>query len=116
MNEVSGVKILVGILVWNRRRNDPISTCGCLAGLAGNALTSKTDRTVTPITSPQWLPGHSTLGAINTQGKLMSNLKLDPPVRHPIWPAAVVIFGFSLSAVWVGLLGYGLIKLVEYAI
>ncbi|MGA7683109.1 MAG: hypothetical protein WCA54_23290 [Pseudolabrys sp.] len=46
----------------------------------------------------------------------MSNLKLEPPVRHPIWPAAVVIFGFSLSAVWVGLLGYGLIKLVEYAI
>ena len=46
----------------------------------------------------------------------MSNLKLESPVRHPIWPVAVVIFGFSLSAVWVGLLGYGLIKLVEYSI
>ena len=71
---------------------------------------------MTPLTSAQGLAGHSALEAINTQGKLLSNLKLEPPVRHPIWPVAVVIFGFSLSAVWVGLLGYGLIKLVEHAI
>jgi len=37
--------------------------------------------------------------------------------RHePFWPAAVIVFGLSLTASWAILLGYGLIKLVEYAI
>jgi hypothetical protein len=55
------------------------------------------------------------VGAINEQGS-MSNLALEVPVRHSVWPVAVIIFGISLSAAWVGLLGYGLIKLFEYAI
>jgi len=33
--------------------------------------------------------------------------------RDPFWPQAVVVFGFSLTASWAILLGYGLIKLIE---
>jgi hypothetical protein len=38
--ELAQAGIGAGILVWNCRRNDPVNTCGCLAGLVGNALTS----------------------------------------------------------------------------
>ena len=36
--------------------------------------------------------------------------------RDPIWPTAIIAFGISLTAAWVGLLGYGLVKLIEFAI
>jgi hypothetical protein len=36
--------------------------------------------------------------------------------RDPIWPTAVIAFGISLTAAWVGLLGFGLVKLIELAI
>jgi hypothetical protein len=36
--------------------------------------------------------------------------------REPIWPTAVIALGISLSAVWIGLLAYGLVKLIELAI
>jgi hypothetical protein len=36
--------------------------------------------------------------------------------REPFWPAAVVVFGISLTAAWSILLGYGLIKLIRLAI
>jgi hypothetical protein len=40
-----------------------------------------------------------------------------PPDKHePLWPAAVIVLGLSLTVSWSLLLGYGLIKLVEYAI
>ena len=32
------------------------------------------------------------------------------------WPAAVIGFGLSVTAIWVGLLGYGLFKLVDLVI
>jgi hypothetical protein len=41
----------------------------------------------------------------------------NPPAgRREIWPAAVITFGLSLTAAWVILLGYGLVRLVELAI
>ena len=46
----------------------------------------------------------------------MTGLQLRPHVRTSIWPVAIVTFGLSLSAVWVGLLGYGLFRLLESAI
>jgi hypothetical protein len=33
-----------------------------------------------------------------------------------VWPVAVIGFGFSVAAIWVGLLGYGLFKLVDLVI
>jgi hypothetical protein len=38
------------------------------------------------------------------------------PVIHRIWPVAVIAFGLGLTAVWMCLLGYGLIKIIEMAI
>ena len=38
------------------------------------------------------------------------------PKREAFWPAAVVTLGISLTAAWVMLLGYGLVKLIELAI
>jgi hypothetical protein len=36
--------------------------------------------------------------------------------RHTVWPEVVITFGIGLTAAWVGLLGYGLIKLIGLAI
>jgi hypothetical protein len=46
----------------------------------------------------------------------MSNRELKPAIRHPFWPTAVIAFGISVTAAWMGLLGYGLVKLIELAI
>jgi len=46
----------------------------------------------------------------------MSNLASEPPKGDPFWAAAIVTFGISLTAAWVILLGYGLIRLVERVI
>lgn len=39
-----------------------------------------------------------------------------PRKRDPLWPAAVVTLGVGLTAAWVILLGYGLIKIIELAV
>jgi hypothetical protein len=36
--------------------------------------------------------------------------------REPLWPVAVVTFGLSLTVSWTILIGYALVRLVEYAI
>ena len=36
-------------------------------------------------------------------------------VRH-MWPPAAIAFGLGLTAAWVGLLGYGVVKLVAFAL
>ena len=36
--------------------------------------------------------------------------------REPFWPVAVITFGLSITAAWVILLGYGLVKLIEIAV
>jgi hypothetical protein len=47
----------------------------------------------------------------------MTELPSEPSLRGgPIWPAAIITFGIGLSAAWVILLGFGLIKLVEHVI
>ena len=47
----------------------------------------------------------------------MTELQPERPVRNdPFWPAAVITFGISLTAAWVILLGYGLVRLVDLAI
>jgi hypothetical protein len=35
---------------------------------------------------------------------------------HRIWPVAVIVFGLALTAAWMCLLGYALVKLIEMAI
>ena len=45
----------------------------------------------------------------------MTESEFKPNVRTSVWPVAIVTFGLSLSAVWVGLLGYGLFRLLERA-
>ena len=46
----------------------------------------------------------------------MAELQSVRPVRHPVWPVALIVFGLSVSAAWMGLLGFGLFKLIEHAI
>jgi len=47
----------------------------------------------------------------------MAELRSELPVRNdPFWPVVVITFGLSLTATWVILLGYGLVRLVELAI
>ena len=38
------------------------------------------------------------------------------PVIHRVWPVAVIGFGLALTAAWICLLGYGLVKIIEMAI
>ena len=37
-------------------------------------------------------------------------------VIHRIWPVAVIAFGLALTAAWMCLLGYALVKIIEMAI
>jgi hypothetical protein len=41
-----------------------------------------------------------------------------PPrnARDAIWPTVVIVFGLGLTIAWIGLLGLGLIKLIQHAI
>ena len=61
------------------------------------------------------LPTTFALVAFSTRGKGVSDLPLKPSAR-PLWPAAMIVLGFSLTAAWVILLGYGLVRLVMHAI
>lgn len=46
----------------------------------------------------------------------MAELQSVRPVRHPVWPVVLIVFGLSLTAAWIGLLGYALVRLVELAV
>lgn len=46
----------------------------------------------------------------------MSKSEDKPAVHYAIWPAVLIGFGLSLTAVWIGLLAYGLVKLIEHAV
>ena len=37
-------------------------------------------------------------------------------VRNRIWPVVIVAFGLTLTATWMGLLGYGVVKLIGLAL
>ena len=39
-----------------------------------------------------------------------------PARRHEMWPEAVIAFALGVNAAWVILLGYGLIKLIEFVV
>ena len=43
---------------------------------------------------------------------MSTNEPLAPDTAHRIWPAALLICGVALSAVWGSLLGYGLARLM----
>ena len=45
----------------------------------------------------------------------MSELEL-PAARQPLWPAVVVTLGLSLTAAWVCVLVYGIVRLVGLAL
>ena len=49
-------------------------------------------------------------------GERMSNLEPRPPKHDPLWATIVIAFGLIVTAAWIGLLGYGLVKLIELAI
>jgi hypothetical protein len=36
--------------------------------------------------------------------------------RESMWPRAVIVVGVGLTIAWIGLLGFGLIKLIQFAI
>jgi hypothetical protein len=38
------------------------------------------------------------------------------PIIHRIWPVAMITFGLALTAAWICLLGYALVKIIEMAI
>jgi hypothetical protein len=46
----------------------------------------------------------------------MAQLQPLQTVRNPIWPVLIVACGLSLTATWMGLLGYGLVKLIGLAL
>jgi hypothetical protein len=46
----------------------------------------------------------------------MTELPQSSVRREPFWPAAIITFGISLTAAWVVLIGYALIRLVERVI
>jgi hypothetical protein len=37
------------------------------------------------------------------------------PIIHRVWPIAVIAFGLGLTAAWVCLLGYGVVRLIGFA-
>jgi hypothetical protein len=44
----------------------------------------------------------------------MTELQSEPSDRRePFWPAAIITFGLSLTAAWVILIGYALIRLLR---
>ena len=45
----------------------------------------------------------------------MSQMQLQPS-RPSLWPVAVVVFGAGLTVSWAVLLGYGIVRLIEYAL
>jgi hypothetical protein len=61
-------------------------------------------------------PGNKYVVAFNSSGECMSELQLKPNLREPFWPALLIPIGLGLTIVWIGMLGYGMIKLVELAI
>ena len=61
-------------------------------------------------------PGNKHLMASNSSGDCMSELQLRPSFREQVWPAVLIPIGLGLTIVWIGMLGYGMIKLVELAI
>ena len=38
------------------------------------------------------------------------------PIFQRVWPPALVVFGFELSAAWIGLLVYGFVSLIAHAV
>ena len=50
----------------------------------------------------------------------MHNKKISPKhndgeLQRPVWPLALIVLGLALTLAWLSIVGYGLIKLVEYA-
>jgi len=37
------------------------------------------------------------------------------PIIHRVWPIAAFAFGVGLTAAWVGLLGYGVVRVIGFA-
>ena len=53
----------------------------------------------------------------NAWGMPMSELQLKPPgFFNRLWPAVLIPVGLGLTIVWVCVLGYGAMKLVELVI
>jgi hypothetical protein len=54
---------------------------------------------------------------VRSVGDHVSNIPLESRGQHePFWPAAVITFGLSLTAAWIMLIGYGLVRLLGLAI
>lgn len=46
----------------------------------------------------------------------VSELESKQPGRRSIWPEAALTLGISLTLAWAIVIGYGLVRLVEYVI
>ena len=46
----------------------------------------------------------------------MTALQYEAPIGHPVWLVVLISFGISLTAAWIGLLGYGLYQLIDLAV
>ena len=48
------------------------------------------------------------------RGEALYSIPKAKPFFYRIWPPVMVVFGLGLTAAWTSLLGYGLVKLVEF--
>ena len=46
----------------------------------------------------------------------MSELQSKLLIHSTMWPTIIIPFGLSLTAAWIRLLGYGVFRLIEFAI
>jgi hypothetical protein len=79
------------------------------------AVQSEAEHKVIQVTSPKLLSGHVLCGW-PTSRECMSELRSKLRIYRPIWPTIVITFGLTLTAAWIGLLGYGVFRLIELAI
>ena len=55
------------------------------------------------------------VGAMTDQASGLKAVRSESFV-HRIWPTAVVAIGLGLTVIWIAVLGFGLIKIVQQAI
>ena len=70
---------------------------------------------MTCVTPPKSILGQVMIGVAKSRER-MSELQSKLRIDSSMWPTIVIAFGLSLTAAWIGLLGYGVFRLIELAI
>jgi hypothetical protein len=69
---------------------------------------------VTPITATQHSFRQKIVGVQCLGGKRVSKVQRKASGKNePFWPAALIAFALSLTAAWLGLMGFGLMQLID---